>query len=167
MVLEKTAEPRAEEGAWPRVVENVLKKHNHVVCRSCCPDGRLQEISVTKAKHGDTVYGTVRQARWGNRIPVKMEPKTEEELRREKETAEERQLRRSSRREALTDSVDSEQSSTTNEAMGNEDVDEDENYELDEADGHEFDHVIEELDGILKKDSTDGKRWFFNAGFQL
>ncbi|XP_076350298.1 ribosome assembly protein METTL17, mitochondrial-like [Tachypleus tridentatus] len=41
---------------WPRIVQPVLPRRKHVVCRMCCHDGHLHEVIFTKAKHKGHLY---------------------------------------------------------------------------------------------------------------
>ncbi|OWA51531.1 Methyltransferase-like protein 17, mitochondrial [Hypsibius exemplaris] len=98
LVLEKTDEQRTtEEQQWPRVVESVLKRHHCGICRVCCADGHLKEVLVTRQKHGSSIYQTVRTARWGDRVPLTMVPKTEPELQADREAVVARTLERTGR----------------------------------------------------------------------
>jgi len=37
---------------WPRIVREPISKSQHVVCRMCTPDAKLEEVIFTKSKDG-------------------------------------------------------------------------------------------------------------------
>ncbi|XP_022257265.1 methyltransferase-like protein 17, mitochondrial [Limulus polyphemus] len=59
---------------WPRIVEPVLPRRKHVVCRMCCNDGHLHEVIFTKAKHKGHLYRCARISHWGDLLPVDVAP---------------------------------------------------------------------------------------------
>ncbi|KAG8185565.1 hypothetical protein JTE90_017568 [Oedothorax gibbosus] len=67
----------AETHKWPRIVKPVIKKSGHVYCRCCCSNGNINEVIVTKGKHGRNAYRCARSSRIGDMMPVKIEPTTE------------------------------------------------------------------------------------------
>lgn len=52
-----------------RVIENVLTRHKHVVCRMCTSKGQVEEKVFTKKKHDKEVYTAARRAEWGDLFP--------------------------------------------------------------------------------------------------
>lgn len=62
---------RTKEGTiWPRVVDPVLLRSRHVICRICHRDGQLRELIITKGKHERDLYRCARYTTWGDMLPV-------------------------------------------------------------------------------------------------
>ena len=64
---------KKEETRWPRVVEESLKRHNHIVCRMCTQRGNLEEIVVTKKDK--ELYKYVKSLSYGQRATLNFEDK--------------------------------------------------------------------------------------------
>ncbi|XP_053642264.2 ribosome assembly protein METTL17, mitochondrial isoform X2 [Cherax quadricarinatus] len=55
---------------WPRVIQNPSLKKKHVICHLCTKYGTLQELTVTKRRHGKACYSVSKKASWGDLFPV-------------------------------------------------------------------------------------------------
>lgn len=58
--------------AWPRIVRAPLCRARHVVCRTCTKYGTLQELTVTKKRHGKECYQISKNSDWGDMFPVEL-----------------------------------------------------------------------------------------------
>lgn len=75
VVLEKRRDAAdSVESAWPRLVRQTLVRSRHTICRMCTADARLEEIIFTARQHGKDAYRCARASRWGDRLPVRLEP---------------------------------------------------------------------------------------------
>lgn len=80
VVLEKRRDAAdSVESAWPRLVRQTLVRSRHTICRMCTADARLEEIIFTARQHGKDAYRCARASRWGDRLPVRLEPADEKE----------------------------------------------------------------------------------------
>ncbi|XP_060520079.1 methyltransferase-like protein 17, mitochondrial isoform X2 [Cylas formicarius] len=77
-VVLKKGERNANDVEWPRIVKPVLVKPRHTICRMCVPDGKLQEVIFTKARHGKTTYHCARSSKWGDLLPITLSCNDEE-----------------------------------------------------------------------------------------
>ncbi|XP_071443908.1 ribosome assembly protein METTL17, mitochondrial [Hetaerina americana] len=64
---------------WPRLVQPVLTRSKHTICRLCCSNGQIEEIIFTSSKHGKFTYHCARASHWGDLLPVKLSDSTSEE----------------------------------------------------------------------------------------
>ncbi|KAH9401209.1 Methyltransferase-like protein 17, mitochondrial [Tyrophagus putrescentiae] len=75
--------------SWPRVVQPVVRRARHSICRVCTADGQLAEVILSKAKHQQALYQSGRALRWGDKLPVevveKPPPRVEKKNRWEEE----------------------------------------------------------------------------------
>ncbi|XP_064460876.1 methyltransferase-like protein 17, mitochondrial [Ornithodoros turicata] len=60
--------------SWPRIIEPVLCRSKHVICRLCCKDGSLKEIVLTKKQNGRHAYRVARCSDWGDQLPLELLP---------------------------------------------------------------------------------------------
>lgn len=67
----KKGEP-VESDRWPRIVRQPLPRHNHVICRMCTNEGKIQEGIFTGKKHGKLVYRCAKTSTWGDQLPIKV-----------------------------------------------------------------------------------------------
>ncbi|XP_044730622.1 methyltransferase-like protein 17, mitochondrial [Chrysoperla carnea] len=75
VVLQKS--PRNENDvSWPRIVRPTLVKSKHTICRLCTSKGTLEEVIFTASKHGKTSYHCARASKWGDLLPITIEPKS-------------------------------------------------------------------------------------------
>ncbi|CAL1265751.1 unnamed protein product [Larinioides sclopetarius] len=72
VVLRKGPRP-TDSNMWPRIVQPVLKKSHFVICRACCSDGMLKELTITKARHGRHAYRCARSSSLGDQLPLNIE----------------------------------------------------------------------------------------------
>lgn len=70
VILRKGKKTLQGKSIWPRVNQRVLKKNRFAICRMCCPDGSIKELTVTKKKHRGDMYKMVRRADWGDILPI-------------------------------------------------------------------------------------------------
>ncbi|XP_031828110.1 ribosome assembly protein METTL17, mitochondrial [Nomia melanderi] len=76
VVLKK--EKRSEnDDNWPRLINQVLKRSKHAICRMCAASGELHEQVFTAWQNGKQTYRCARSSEWGDRLPVTTE-KTKE-----------------------------------------------------------------------------------------
>uniref|UniRef100_A0A834VET1 Methyltransferase-like protein 17, mitochondrial n=2 Tax=Sarcoptes scabiei TaxID=52283 RepID=A0A834VET1_SARSC len=61
---------REEQKIWSRIVEPVVKRSKHSICRICDNDGCLKEIIVARSKYPQNIYRCIKTSRWGDRIPA-------------------------------------------------------------------------------------------------
>lgn len=66
-VILSKVRPKAEPAA--RVIEQILPRTKHVVCRLCTSKGQVVEKIFTKRKHDKEVYTAARRAEWGDLFP--------------------------------------------------------------------------------------------------
>ncbi|XP_047482809.1 LOW QUALITY PROTEIN: methyltransferase-like protein 17, mitochondrial [Penaeus chinensis] len=59
--------------SWPRIVRAPLCRTRHVICRTCTKYGTLQELTVTKRRHGKECYSVSKNSDWGDMLPVEFE----------------------------------------------------------------------------------------------
>ncbi|XP_043200851.1 methyltransferase-like protein 17, mitochondrial [Amphibalanus amphitrite] len=71
VVMRKGARP-AGDRQWPRVVQPVLCRHKHVICRLCTARGALEEVVVTRRRHGPELYQCAKKVSWGDTMPVEL-----------------------------------------------------------------------------------------------
>ena len=69
VVLEKNG-GECSGKSWPRNIVEPLLHHHRVTCRTCCPDGTLKELIITKGRHGTNLYQCAKKAKWGDMIPL-------------------------------------------------------------------------------------------------
>lgn len=62
---------------WPRIVRPTLVRSKHTICRMCTKNGKLEEVIFTQAKHGQLPYRCARSSKWGDRLPVHIDSKTD------------------------------------------------------------------------------------------
>ncbi|GBN15875.1 Methyltransferase-like protein 17, mitochondrial [Araneus ventricosus] len=72
VVLRKGSRP-TDSNIWPRIVQPVLKKSRFVICRACCSDGMLKELTITKVRHGRHAYRCARSSSLGDLLPLNIE----------------------------------------------------------------------------------------------
>ncbi|RXG60289.1 Methyltransferase-like protein 17, mitochondrial [Armadillidium vulgare] len=70
VVFQKEERDKKNEPAWPRIVQPVLRRHNHVVTRTCTPAGAIRELVATKTKHSTNCYRICKKCKWGDFLPV-------------------------------------------------------------------------------------------------
>ncbi|XP_075151457.1 ribosome assembly protein METTL17, mitochondrial [Haematobia irritans] len=75
-VVLKKGLPKDTTRRWPRLVRPTLVRSKHSICRMCTPHGNLREIIFTQSKHGRFTYRCARASRWGDRLPVVIETKS-------------------------------------------------------------------------------------------
>ncbi|XP_046397479.1 methyltransferase-like protein 17, mitochondrial isoform X2 [Ischnura elegans] len=78
LVIKKGIRPE-DDLQWPRLVQPVLVRSKHTICRACCSNGQLQEIIFTSSKHGKFMYHCARSSKWGDLLPVKVSVNESEE----------------------------------------------------------------------------------------
>ncbi|CAH1391093.1 unnamed protein product [Nezara viridula] len=59
---------------WPRIVQPVLCRSRHVICRLCSSSGNMKEVIITPSKHGKKAYRCAKASRWGDLFPFKLKP---------------------------------------------------------------------------------------------
>lgn len=69
--------PGNENDAWPRIVRPALVRSKHSICRMCTKNGKLEEVVFTQAKHGKLPYRCARSSKWGDRLPINIDPCTD------------------------------------------------------------------------------------------
>ncbi|KAG8239596.1 hypothetical protein J437_LFUL019196 [Ladona fulva] len=57
---------------WPRLIEPTLVRSKHTICRMCCSNGKLEEITFTASRHGKFAYHCARASKWGDLLPIKI-----------------------------------------------------------------------------------------------
>merc|ERR1719219_3370685 len=62
---------------WPRIVETPVTPQGCVYCRLCTAEGTLQEVVC--AKRDRAVYDVARKLKYGDELPVRLEPWVEKE----------------------------------------------------------------------------------------
>ncbi len=71
------------------MVQPVVRRARHSICRVCTADGQLAEVILSKAKHQQALYQSGRALRWGDKLPVevveKPPPRVEKKNRWEEE----------------------------------------------------------------------------------
>lgn len=55
---------------YPRLVQEPLLRKNHITCRTCSKNGSLQELIVTKKRHGSVCYKVCKNSHWGDLLPL-------------------------------------------------------------------------------------------------
>lgn len=55
---------------WPRLVRAPLHCNKHIICRTCTKYGMLQELTVTKRRHGSKCYSVCKKTSWGDLLPI-------------------------------------------------------------------------------------------------
>ncbi|GFR27424.1 methyltransferase-like protein 17, mitochondrial [Trichonephila clavata] len=73
VVLRKGPKPK-DSITWPRLVEPVIKKSRFVICRICCNNGRISELTLSKHKHGRHAYRCARSSTLGDSLPFRELP---------------------------------------------------------------------------------------------
>lgn len=63
-----------DDNTWPRIVRPALVRSKHTICRMCTKNGKLEEVIFTQAKHGKLPYRCARSSKWGDRLPVNIDP---------------------------------------------------------------------------------------------
>ncbi|XP_037047480.1 methyltransferase-like protein 17, mitochondrial [Bradysia coprophila] len=69
--------PNTDCDKWPRIVRPTLIRSKHAICRMCTKDGNLQEVIFTQSKHGKLPYRCARSSKWGDRLPISIDARTE------------------------------------------------------------------------------------------
>jgi ribosomal protein RSM22 (predicted rRNA methylase) len=69
VVLRKGRES-VKKPKWPRINQEVIKKHGHAVCRMCCPDGGHKSITFSKGKHKGHLFRLAKVSEWGDLLPA-------------------------------------------------------------------------------------------------
>lgn len=57
---------------WPRIVQPVLSRSRHTICRFCTNSGSLKEVIFSPSKHGKVTYKCARSSRWGDLFPCSL-----------------------------------------------------------------------------------------------
>ncbi|XP_042228424.1 methyltransferase-like protein 17, mitochondrial [Homarus americanus] len=70
VVLKQGKRSDSTEQQWPRLVRSPLHRKKHVICRVCTKYGTLQELTVTKQRHGKGCYRLSKNTSWGDLFPV-------------------------------------------------------------------------------------------------
>ncbi|KAI1286951.1 Methyltransferase-like protein 17, mitochondrial [Halotydeus destructor] len=70
IVMRKGPRPARDSVTWPRIVQPVLSKSKHIICRTCCPDGSIKSVTFTKGKHKGHMYETAKASDWGDLLPA-------------------------------------------------------------------------------------------------
>nr|XP_024214059.1 methyltransferase-like protein 17, mitochondrial [Halyomorpha halys] len=70
----KEGERGEVDNEWPRIIQPVLCRSRHVICRLCCSSGDLKEVIVTPSKHGKKAYRCAKASRWGDLFSFKIKP---------------------------------------------------------------------------------------------
>ena len=70
VILRKGKKTLQGKSVWPRVNQPVLAKNRFAICRMCCPDGSVKQLTVTKQKHHGDLYKMLRRANWGDILPI-------------------------------------------------------------------------------------------------
>lgn len=70
VVLKKGSPAEKRNSNWPRIVQPVIRKHRHTVCRTCCPDGVIRSVNITPSKHGTNMYNCAKLSKWGDLLPA-------------------------------------------------------------------------------------------------
>ncbi|XP_017778781.1 PREDICTED: methyltransferase-like protein 17, mitochondrial [Nicrophorus vespilloides] len=78
VVLKKGARDERDE-RWPRAVKETLVRSKHSICRLCTANGSLDEVIFTASKHGKSTFHCARSTKWGDRLPVTLTTKSEED----------------------------------------------------------------------------------------
>lgn len=68
---------RNDSESWPRIVRPTLVRSKHTICRMCTKNGKLEEVIFTQAKHGQLPYRCARSSKWGDRLPINIDKRTE------------------------------------------------------------------------------------------
>ncbi|GFU21439.1 methyltransferase-like protein 17, mitochondrial [Nephila pilipes] len=68
VVLRRGHKPK-DSNTWPRLVQPVMKKSRLVICRACCSDGKIHDLTLTKSKHGRHAYRCARSSSLGDLLP--------------------------------------------------------------------------------------------------
>nr|XP_027198741.1 methyltransferase-like protein 17, mitochondrial [Dermatophagoides pteronyssinus] len=61
---------KEEQKNWSKIIEPVVSKAGHAICRICDNDGLLKQIIVSKSKTDKHVYKCIKSARWGDKLPM-------------------------------------------------------------------------------------------------
>ncbi|XP_014221473.1 methyltransferase-like protein 17, mitochondrial [Trichogramma pretiosum] len=75
-VVLKKGNPTSEDN-WSRIVRPTLVRKNHVRCRMCTSEGQLEEVVVTKSRHGKPFYRCAKASGWGDRLSIEPNPSYE------------------------------------------------------------------------------------------
>jgi len=75
-IIAQKGTSRNESSDWPRIVEPYSSKKNCVTCRMCTPRGKLEEIIVTKSKHGNDLVRYCKSKQLGQQIKLSLNEKT-------------------------------------------------------------------------------------------
>ncbi|XP_024944255.1 methyltransferase-like protein 17, mitochondrial isoform X2 [Cephus cinctus] len=71
VIMRKGERPKDDE-QWPRIVRPILMRSRHTICRLCTKEGNLQEIILTKSKHGKVAYRCAKGSNWGDMLPLEI-----------------------------------------------------------------------------------------------
>ncbi|XP_023248592.1 methyltransferase-like protein 17, mitochondrial, partial [Copidosoma floridanum] len=61
---------RTDQDNWHRLVRPTIVRSKHVRCRTCSPNGQLEEILFTPKRHGKWCYRCAKGSKWGDRLPI-------------------------------------------------------------------------------------------------
>lgn len=71
---------KLDNSDWPRLISSPLRRGGHVICRMCNSSGNLEETIFTRNKHGKNLYRCAKLCKWGDRIPLEMNVKSDENV---------------------------------------------------------------------------------------
>lgn len=73
-VVEEMTEVKS---SWPRLVGHPLVRGDQVWCRLCTSSGNLEEIPVSRGRHGSVMFRCAKDRNWGDLLPVQRKVNTE------------------------------------------------------------------------------------------
>ena len=80
VVAQKGISREDSSSDWPRIVEEPICHKKSLICRVCTNRGKLEEIMLTKAKHGKVTFKYAKGKHMGQQIKMNLDDKVQEEF---------------------------------------------------------------------------------------